>query len=241
MSGTLPRFPLGVVVLAVVSFLVYFGAAQRVLDRLRLSDRAALLLIAAAIIGSFLNIPLPAPPGPRFEASLNVGGGLLPLGLAVYLVARAETAGEKARALGGAALTGVAVYLLGLLLGAEPETMFLDPLYVYPVVGGSVAYLLGRSRRGAFVAATLGIILVDLFFYFRMLVTRTPGAVLIGGGGAFDTVVVSGLLAVLLAELVGEGRERLQGGPRLERPVPLRKPPGRRGAPQEPEQEGGEG
>jgi len=37
--------------------------------------------------------------------------------------------------------------------------------------------------------------------------------VLIGGGGAFDAVVIAGLLAVLLAEFIGETREWLQGGP----------------------------
>lgn len=36
---------------------------------------------------------------------------------------------------------------------------------------------------------------------------------IIGGGGAFDAIVIAGLLAVLLAEFIGETRERLQGGP----------------------------
>ena len=34
----------------------------------------------------------------------------------------------------------------------------------------------------------------------------------LGSAGAVDTVVISGFLAVLLAEVVGELRERLQGG-----------------------------
>jgi hypothetical protein len=112
------------------------------------------------------------------------------------------------------AATAVAVYLSGLLLGAEPETMLLDPIYIYPLVAGSVAYITGRSRRSAFIAGTAGVLLVDLFTYLRLLVTGIPGAVLIGGGGAFDVVITSGLLAVMLAEFVGETRERLQGGPR---------------------------
>lgn len=207
----MPRIPLGIVLLLIVSILIYFGVAQRVLDWLRLSDKAALGVIAALIVGGFINIPLPR--GPRLEASLNVGGGLVPLFLASYLVGKADTTKEKLRALGGIVATTGAVYLTGFLLGAEPETMFLDPLYVYPVVAGVVAYLIGRSRRSAFIAATMGILLADVITYLRLLFTGTPGAVLIGGGGAFDAVVIAGLLAVLFAELIGETRERLQGGP----------------------------
>lgn len=207
------RIPIGMIVLLFVSLLIYFGVAQRVLDRLRLSDRTALVMVAALVIGGFINIPLPA--GPNLEASLNIGGSVVPLILAGYLITRTSSK-EKLRALAGVAATAAAVYLTGLLLGAEPENMFVDPLYVYPVVAGLVAYLIGRSRRGAFIAATVGILLVDAVSYVSLMATGTPGAVLIGGGGAFDAVVIAGLLAVLLAEFIGESREWLQGGPRTE-------------------------
>ncbi len=56
-----------------------------------------------------------------------------------------------------------------------------------------------------------------------------------GGGGAFDSVVVAGILAVLLAETIGEVLERISGGPQTEgrpeellvnlrEPEPVRKP-----------------
>jgi hypothetical protein len=116
--------------------------------------------------------------------------------------------------------TAVAVYLTGILLGSEPGTMMLDPLYVFPVVAGVVAYLIGRSRRGAFIAATMGILVVDVITYVQLVSTKTPGAVMIGGGGAFDAVVISGLLAVLLSEFIGESREWLQRGPSAENRSP---------------------
>lgn len=204
------RIPIGMIVLLVVSGLVYFGVAHRVLDRLRLSDKVALAMIAALIVGGLINIPLPA--GSRMEASLNIGGAVVPLILAGYLFTRASTQ-EKYRSIVGMVVTAVAVYLTGILLGAGVETMALDPLYVFPVVAGVVAYLIGRSRRGAFIAATMGILIVDLITYVQLVSTKTPGAVMIGGGGAFDAVVISGLLAVLLAEFIGESREWLQRGP----------------------------
>jgi len=45
------------------------------------------------------------------------------------------------------------------------------------------------------------------------LTARIPGTVHIGGAGAFDSIVIAGIIAVILSELIGEGRERLQGGP----------------------------
>jgi uncharacterized membrane protein len=204
------RIPFGTIILLIISLLIYFGVAQRVLDKLRLSDRAALGAIAAIIVGSFINIPLPG--WARLEASLNIGGGVVPIVLAGYLMTDTTNL-ERARALAGVVATAVAIYLAGLFLKAEPETMFMDPLYLYPLVGGVVAYLVGRSRRSAFIAATMGILLFDLITYLRMLISRIPGAVVIGGGGAFDAIVIAGLLAVLLAEFIGETRERLQGGP----------------------------
>ena len=51
-------FPLGTITLVVVSILIYFGVAHRVLDRLRLSDKAALGVIVAIIVGSFIDVPI---------------------------------------------------------------------------------------------------------------------------------------------------------------------------------------
>ncbi|MDF2875733.1 MAG: hypothetical protein K0R22_2416, partial [Sporomusa sp.] len=42
-----------------------------------------------------------------------------------------------------------------------------------------------------------------------------PGTTAIGGAGAFDVTIIAGIVAVMIAELVGETREKLQGGPVL--------------------------
>ena len=39
-------------------------------------------------------------------------------------------------------------------MSGDPENVVLDPLYVYPIVAGIIAYLLGRSRRSAFIAVS---------------------------------------------------------------------------------------
>lgn len=222
------NFPLGLIALVVISILIYFGVAHRVLDRLRLSDKAALAVIAAIIVGSFIDIPF----GPRITINL---GGAIAVGLAIYVLLGAGTAYEKLRAIVAAAVTALVLYLAGRYLGAEPENMFIDPMYIYPIVAGIVGYIAGRSRRGAFFAAVIGVLTLDITQYFYLLRTGQAGTVHIGGAGAFDALILAGILAVLLAEVIGESLERIQGGPatdnrpeelirNLREPEPARKP-----------------
>lgn len=203
------NFPIGLIALIIVSVLIYFGAAHRVLDRMRLSDKAALAVIAAIIAGSFIDIPLSS------RVTLNVGGTIT-VAVALYVLLGAGTGYEKVRAIIAAVVTALVLYLAGRFLGAEPESIIVDPIYIYPLVAGVVGYLAGRSRRGAFFAAVMGVLSLDLTQYFYLQRMGINGVVHIGGAGAFDSLVLAGILAVLLAEVVGESLEKIQGGPKTE-------------------------
>lgn len=192
---------------------IYFGLAERVLDRMRLTDRQALLLVGAMLLGSLFDVDLA--PG----LTINIGGGIIPLGVALYLILTAGTWYESARACAASLVTAGAVYLVGRFFPpGEPTELnlfFLDAQYLYGLTAGLVGYAAGRSRRSAFCAGVLGVILADLAHY---VVFATGGmqrdlAVHVGGGGFWDTTVIAGVLAVLVAELIGETREALQGGP----------------------------
>ncbi|WP_406676204.1 DUF1614 domain-containing protein [Moorella sp. ACPs] len=209
----------GVLLLVIIFALVYFGLAHRVLDRLYLSDRAALALIVAMIFGSFINIPITSG---RVVTTVNVGGGLIPLGLAVYVLYRAGTAWEAGRALLGAVITAAVLSGISILTrGREAWNVYglslLDPLYYYPLIAGVVAYLVGRSRRAAFVGAILGVLLLDVVDLFYYLSRGLRGTVAFGGAGIIDVTFMAAVVAVLLAEFIGEARERIQGGPEASR------------------------
>jgi len=210
-------FPVGMIALIIVTILVYFGLAHRILDRMRLTDKTALFILLGIIIGSFINIPISRG---RVDVSLNVGGAVIPFCLAVYVLTRAGTTKEWVRALAATIATIAVSYILTVyFMNDDPwqgGINFIDPLFVYPLVAGLVAYLVGRSRRSAFIAATLGVLGMDIIELIRVLRSNAPGAVNIGGAGAFDTIILAGIIAVLLAEIIGETRERLQGGPRSE-------------------------
>lgn len=193
----------GMIVLAVFSVLVLLGVGQRVLDKMHLTDRAALILMGLIFLGGL------APDIVLGQVSLNVGGALVPLGVCVYLLLRTDTKKEVGRALLGSVITAGAVYLLSSLMPDEPEDIVIDPNYVYGLVGGVVAYLLGRSRRGAFICGVLGVILADVAVALVNWGRGIRQMLYLGSAGAMDVVVISGFLAVLLSELVGEVMERM--------------------------------
>ena len=132
----------GMLLLTGAAIMVYCGLLQRVLDRMHLRDRTALLLIGAMLLGTFLpNLPLG-------RVQVNIGGGLIPLGVCGYLFIRADEAHERWRTLLGSLLTAAAVYGLTLLLpavGFGVNGVFLaEP--ISNVIGGLACYTTMRRN-----------------------------------------------------------------------------------------------
>lgn len=200
-----------VLILMALLALVFLGLLHRVLDRMRLTKGQALVILGLMLLGGFLPTIVPGR-----GLALNVGGALIPLGVCVYLLATADTALEKLRGLLAAVVAAVVLWGLEVVLPGQPGIgrFDIDPLYMPPLVAGLVAYLLGRSRRAAFIGGVLGVFLLDLGFWLWNVAAGLPlGPVVLGGGGVFGAMVVAGVFAVLLAELIGEIHERLGGGP----------------------------
>ncbi|MGN0779516.1 MAG: DUF1614 domain-containing protein [Aristaeellaceae bacterium] len=193
----------GMVILTVVAVLIYFGVVQRVLDRMYLTDRAALLLVAVMFVGTLLpNVTVG-------RVSVSLGGAVIPVGVCIFLLCKADTAGEVGRTIVGSLLTAGAVYGLSVLLPSEAEQLPMDPNLLYGLSAGVIAWVLGRSRRGAFVCGVLGVLLADIATAVMNWSRGIDQQLVLGGAGIADAVVISGVLAVLLAELVGEIVERV--------------------------------
>ena len=125
---------------------------------------------------------------------------------------KAGSAKEVVRALLASVITGVAIHLVGEWMPSEPEQIVIDPNYLFGLIGGAVAYLFGRSRRGAFVAGVLGSLIAAFWDAVEVWNQGVQQTLSLGGAGLLDTIVISGLVAVLLAELVGEIIERMARG-----------------------------
>ena len=197
---------IGMILLIIIALLILFGVLQRVLDRMALTDRQALACVALIFIGGWL------PDISLGRVTLNIGGALVPLAVCVYLFLNAGTGKERIRALVASVLTGAVVYVIGLYFPADPVAMPFDPMILYGLCGGIVSWLLGRSRRSAFIAGVLGIILADAAVGVVNWSRGIQQAVHLGSAGALDAIVLSGVSAVLLCELFGEIMERIAHG-----------------------------
>lgn len=195
----------GTIFLTVVLAVGYFWLFHRVLDRMRLTDKQALLIVGAMIAGSFVDLPLYRG---IITLTLNMGA-MVPVGVAIFVLAKAATHEERLRGAVGTLATAAGVYLIALWFSrlAEPG---LDSLFVNGILAGAIAYLTGRSRRAAFIAGTLGVFLIEVVQVIRTVVVRMPTPMRVGGAGGLDAIVVSGLVAVIFAELVGELHERIR-------------------------------
>lgn len=196
----------GMMLLTAAAILVYCGLLQRVLDRMRLRDRTALALIGAMLLGTFL------PPVTLGRVSVNIGGGLIPLGVCAYLFIRADESHERWRTLLGSLLTAATVYGLTLLMPSEPEQLPVDPTLLCSLAGGVIAWALGRSRRGAFICGVTGVLLADTVTAMVNWSRGISQQLVLGGAGLADAAVLSGMLSVLLCETVGELVERIARG-----------------------------
>lgn len=195
---------IGTIVLLVVGLLILFGFGQRVLDKMRLTDMQAIILIAAMILGGFIPNIAVTP-----DIAINLGGFVIPVGVCLYLWFTADSGKERLRSLVATALSGASIFLLMNFLPDEPDSMWIDPTYTYGLAGGAIAYIFGRSRRGAFIAGTLGMVAANIAQQVILNMNGVSQRLVLGGAGAMDVIVFSGIIAVLLAELLGEALERI--------------------------------
>lgn len=72
--------PLSYILLSITGLVVLFGFAHRVLDRMKMTDTWAFLVIIGMIIGTLIpNIPITK------TVSINIGGAVIPIAVCVYL------------------------------------------------------------------------------------------------------------------------------------------------------------
>lgn len=198
---------IGMILLMIIAILILLGAGQRVLDRLRLNDKLALLFIALIVGLGFV-------PDIRVTENFafNLGGAVVPLALCIYLFVKADTPWERWRSVLASLLTGAAIFLIGRFSPDEPETITLDPILLYGLAAGAIAYIFGRSRRCAFIAGAIGMMLSGTFNALWVWSRGIDQDFVLGGAGAADGIVIAALVAVLLAELLGEAIERMKRG-----------------------------
>ncbi|KLU39182.1 MAG: hypothetical protein AA931_11440 [Peptococcaceae bacterium 1109] len=199
-----------IALLGLVTALVALGFGERVLERMRLSTASAIVLLLAMVGAHFL-------PAWQVTPGLTIHlGALILLGIVAYLITT-TSAREAARALIVGLITGAAIWLSDKLLPVDPSSRWfiLDPVFVGGIAAGLISYALGRSRRSAFCGAILGLFFVDIANALELMQAGINQPIQIGGGGLLASIALNPLIAVAIAEAIGEIRERLHRGPAL--------------------------
>ena len=132
--------------------------------------------------------------------AVNLGGCVIPVALAVYEVVRIVGRGPATIgiAAGIAALDVLACYRLARPM---PNVGIAMPALVPPVIAAVPSLLLvpDFAPPVAFVAGVLGPLVGADVLHLREIRTVPTGVASIGGAGTFDGIVLSGMIAALLA------------------------------------------
>ncbi|MEM6254624.1 MAG: DUF1614 domain-containing protein [Cyanobacteria bacterium P01_D01_bin.156] len=171
--------------------------------KLGFSPSVALLLLAGVVIGSTVNIPLYAKqlhvvgmPWSRrpTTVALNVGGGLIPIVLALYQLTRGNVAAILATTV---IVSAVSYYAAQVVpnIGIRMNAM------VAPLTAVICAWLFGAiaAPSVAFAGGILGTLIGADLLHLKEIERLSSGTLSIGGAGVFDGIALCGLFALLLA------------------------------------------
>ena len=171
--------------------------------KLGLAPNLAIVLLAAIVIGSTINIPLyqrvlrPVGMGwdrQRTVIALNVGGGLIPILLALYQF----TQGHIIAIVATTAIVTLVSYCAAQIvpgIGIRMNAM------VAPLTAVVCAWLLGgvAAPSVAFAGGILGTLVGADLLHLKDIQQLSPGTLSIGGAGVLDGIALCGLFSLLLA------------------------------------------
>ncbi len=207
------------VLLALTVGLVELGVLQYAYERVGVDRRYVFLLLLLSLVGSYVNIPLAEFPAervlsnqevtyfgmryvvplveerPRTVLAVNLGGAVIPVLLASYLVLKN---GLYGRALVATLIVATVSHWVAQPVRGVGIAM---PVFLPPLLAATAALLLTRTATPAlaYVAGSLGTLIgADLM---NLGAIRSLGAPVasIGGAGTFDGIFLTGIIAVLLA------------------------------------------
>ncbi len=198
--------------------LVHWGLISYAFAKIGIPPEQMFSLLFLCLIGSFVNIPIKKIPtthlvveeveiywGMRFRIpchrpgytviAVNVGGAIIPVCIALYLLTRFDHF----------LTTLLAVAIVSLVTNhfarPVPGIGIIVPLFIPPLAAAITAIILAPHHTPAlaYIAGTMGTLIgADLMNLDKIKKLGAPVAS-IGGAGTFDGIFLTGILAVLLA------------------------------------------
>ncbi len=228
-------FPIALVVLLslLILFIILVVAIEASIlsyayKRMGVDRRYVFFLLIVSLLGSYINIPLfQLPPEqiisnsyvdffgirhiipfatewPATTIAVNVGGAVIPTFLSLHLMLKNKLYGQS---LIGVAIMSILVYFM-----AHPVkgVGIAVPIFIPPIAATAVALVLSAKYAPAlaYICGTMGTLLGADIFHFGDISGLGAPVASIGGAGTFDGIFVTGILAVLLASVMGKREEK---------------------------------
>ncbi len=218
-----PIYALLFIALGILTVFIQIGLIRYVYSRLGISPGTAMFLLLASLLGSYVNIPIAHFPdetvivGQRVDyfgmeyilptevdwpgtiIAINLGGAVIPILLSLYLL------GKNRIWLPAIAATAVVSAVCFMVAKPVQGAGITVPVFIPPLAACGISCVLAWSQAPAvaYVSGCLGTLIgADLMNLGNIRGLGTPIAA-IGGAGTFDGVFVTGILAVVLASIVG--------------------------------------
>ncbi|MEM1614347.1 MAG: DUF1614 domain-containing protein [Pyrobaculum sp.] len=146
------------------------------------------------VFGFPIPVPKIAAREERSYIAVNIGGAVVPLVVATYLLLHVKTAAVLAS-------VAVASILTNMVSKVVPNLGVVTPALAPPLIAALSALLAGGGPIATYITAVYGTIIgADLLNMGKVLRHRPP-FVSIGGAGVFDGIFLSGVLAVALSTI----------------------------------------
>ena len=207
----------------VLVLVIQLGALRYAYLRIGLSPAAAITLLLGSLAGSYFNFPIFELPAkqvvsgqevaffgmeyaipvvtqwPGTVIAVNVGGAVIPTAMSLYLLFKYRLWGV------GLIATAIVTAVTHAFANPIPGLGIAEPVFVPALTTAIAALLLSRRQAPplAYIAGSLGTLLgADLLNLGKIQGLGAPVAS-IGGAGTFDGIFLVGILAVLIASLLG--------------------------------------
>ena len=214
-----PFLLLLLVVLIVLAFLTVFRVLRYAYSRIGIAPQYFFIVMALTLLGSYVNIPILEFPEARVLSpqeitvygvpyivpmlqespgailAINVGGGLIPILLSLYLLVKNAIYKKAAWAV---LIVSIACYAMATPIAGVGIAI---PIFYPPLIAAIVAIVLTREHAAplAYICGTLGTLIGADILNLPLVAGMEAPVMSIGGAGTFDAIFVTGLLAALLA------------------------------------------
>jgi hypothetical protein len=194
------------IILAVFMVLIAAGLMGRLLDAWHIRESSAFLICLLTLGGLLI-------PTINIDDALimSIGGFIIPMLVFIWMLARAERH-EVVRTLAATLVIGIVAGIIVFNFPLDSQTTLIETSLLLGLIAGGIAFLIGRTRRGAFISAGMGLLITNVLIFLYMLIMGISMPVLLGTGNQFNALIIAVITAVFVAEIAGEVMEYVKEG-----------------------------